>query len=231
VSRLAPLARPFLERAPWVRVVALGCPEVADALDLAPFGVPVTFVDAVRDTARVARYLEANRARFGGAVALPGWVLADLYLMPAAVTVLEDSSGEVLAAYYAAPTVEPGCVVGVSLFSTREGLGAATAAKALGLGILRARTARGVTQWRSRALRVHARFGDLSVEGPAPAVHGLAGESFRYRTELDAPVHGEAHPVPVEVAQARVTAGERLRIATPGGDGTRVWVRGLGGGG
>ncbi len=225
MSGLASLAQVFLARHPSVRVVALGCPEVAGALDLAPFGVPVTFVDAVRDAARVERYHAANRARFGGAVALPGWVLADLYLMPAAVTVLEEDDGSVLAAYYAAPTLEAGCVVGVSLLSMREGSGAGTAAKALGLGILRARVARGVTQWRGRALGVHARFGDLVVEGPAPAVHGLAEESFRYRTVLGVTQGGGASPVPVDLAKARVAAGERVVIASPGGDGARVWVR------
>ena len=225
MSALASLARPFLDRHPRARVIALGCPETESSLDLEPFGVPVTFVDAVRDDGRVARYLAANRARFGGPVALPGWVLADLYLMPAAVTVLEDEAGEVIAAYYAAPTLEVGCVVGVSLFSMREGTGAATAAKALGLGILRACVARGVTQWRSRALGVHARFGDMVVEGPAPAVHGLAGDSFRYRTRLGATGRGVAESMPVAEAMARVAAGERLVLAAPGGDGERVWVR------
>lgn len=221
---LAALARPLWAARPHVRAIALGCAEVREALCLRPFGVPVSFVDAADAPELVARYHAVNLQRFGGPVALPGWVLADLYLLPAAITILEED-GAILAAYYAAPSLVPGEVVGVSLLSCQEGIGAGTAAKAVGLGVLGASVARGATQWRSRALRVHARFGDLIVEGPPPAVHGLAAESFRYRTTLGVIGEGPGLPIPVEDALARVARGERLCLAAPGGDGARVWIR------
>ncbi len=213
---LAGLAAPFFAARPKARAVALGCAEVRAGLDLAPFGQRVAFEDAAHASELVARYHAVNLARFGGPVALPGWVLADLYLMPAAITLLLEDDA-ILAAYYAAPTVIPGEVVGVSLLATVEGTGAGTAAKALGLGVLRAKVARGITQWTSRAVRVHARFGDLRVEGPAPAVHGLAAQSFRYRTVLAALAEPLGARLSVEEAAARTSRGEPvvIRDGTP----------------
>jgi hypothetical protein len=204
-----------------LRFAALG--SSASHLDLCPYGVPVTFLDAGREPEWVARYHAVNMRRFGGPLALPGWVLADLYLLPSAIGLLLDED-EIVAAYYAAPSIEPGTVIGVSLLSLREGIGAGWAVKALTLAMYRARVQRGITQWRSRALRVHTRFGALLVEGPAPAVHGAAAESFVYRVELDGQVPPPGRPMPVEEAIARVSAGERLTIVPPGSDGERVWV-------
>ena len=206
---LARLAAPLFTARPRARAVALGCAEVRAGLDLSPFGRPVDFADAAHASELVARYHAINLARFAGPVALPGWVLADLYLMPAAITLLLEDDA-ILAAYYAAPTVIPGEFVGVSLLATVEGIGAATAAKAIGLGVLRATVARGITQWTSRAVRVHARFGDLRVEGPAPAVHGLAAQSFRYRTVLGAPTEALGERLSVEEAIARTSRGQAV---------------------
>ncbi len=208
---LRSLAEPALRAG--CRVVALGMPPVAAHLDLGAGGiVDVTFTDAARAPDLVARYHALNRARFGGPLALPGWVLADLYLMPAAITLLVRD-GDIVAAYYAAPTLVPGEVVGVSLLSAREGEGLGTAAKALGLAVLRARVARGVTQWGSRALAVHARFGDLRVEGPAPAVHGLAESTFCYRCVLGDQLDTPARECDMDEARRRAGAGERIVIA------------------
>jgi hypothetical protein len=210
-DHLAILAEPALRSG--CRVVATGMASVAEHLDLRAGGIAdVTFVDAARAPDLIARYHALNRARFDGPLALPGWVLADLYLMPAAITLLMRDDA-IVAAYYAAPTLAPGEVVGVSLLSAREGQGLGTAAKALGLAVLRARVARGVTQWESRALPVHARFGDLQVEGPAPAVHGLADTTFCYRCVLGRVGAAPAHAVPVDVARARAARGERLVLA------------------
>lgn len=206
-----------------LRLAALGSAAARAHLDLTPHGVPATFLDAAHEPGWVERYLAVNRARFGGPLALPGWVLADLYLLPSAIGLVLDGD-DIVAAYYAAPSLEPHTVIGVSLLSTREGLGAGYAAKALTLAMYRARVQRGLTQWRSRALRVHTRFGALHVEGPAPAVHGAAAESFVYRVVLDVGPPPEGSPAPVAEAIARMHAGERLIIVPPGGDGERVWL-------
>ncbi|MFN7142222.1 MAG: hypothetical protein ACK4YP_00475 [Myxococcota bacterium] len=206
----------------------LGSAAARPLLDLAPHGVAATFLDAGREAAWVERYHAVNRARFGGPLALPGWVLADLYLLPSAIGLVldgpPDTPADIVAAYYAAPSLAPGTVIGVSLLSTREGLGAGWAAKALTLAAYRAKVQRGITQWRSRALRVHTRFGALAVEGPAPAVHGAAAESFVYRVTLDGTAPPEGRPVPVAEAIARMHAGERLTIVPPGSDGENVWI-------
>jgi hypothetical protein len=211
-SRLAALAQPALGRG--CRVVALGSAAARDHLDLRAGGiVDVTFADAARSPELVGRYHALNLRCFGGPLTLPGWVLADLYLLPAAITLLMEGDS-IVAAYYAAPTLVPGAFVGVSLLSTREGQGLGTAVKAVGLAVLGARVARGVTQWSSRALAVHARFGDLVVEGPAPAVHGLAEHSFVYRCVLGEAGTEAVAVVPVPDACARARDGERLVVAS-----------------
>ena len=208
-----------------LRFAALGSAASVPHLDLAPFGVETTFLDAGREPGWVERYHAVNRARFGGPLALPGWVLADLYLLPSAIGLVLNGD-DIVAAYYAAPSLAPGTVIGVSLLSLREGIGAGWAVKALTLAMYRARVQRGITQWRSRALRVHTRFGALVVEGPAPAVHGAAAESFVYRVTLGAPPPGPGVPISVDDAIARTNAGESLTLTAPGGDGDRVWVVG-----
>jgi hypothetical protein len=211
-SLLTALAQPALGRG--CTVVALGSAAARDHLDLRAGGiVDVTFADAARSAELVGRYHALNLRRFGGPLALPGWVLADLYLLPAAITLLMEGEA-ILAAYYAAPTLVPGAFVGVSLLSAREGEGLGTAVKALGLAVLGARVARGVTQWSSRALAVHARFGDLVVEGPAPAVHGLAEHSFVYHCVLGSVGTGAVVAVPAAEARARATGGEHLVVAS-----------------
>ena len=78
----------FFARHPECRFRALGAGGNAPALDLAPYGQPATYLDAAAEPGWVERYHAANRARFPGALALPGWVLVDLYLMPAAIGLL-----------------------------------------------------------------------------------------------------------------------------------------------
>jgi hypothetical protein len=188
----------FLAENPECRVRALGTGANLGALDLAPFGQPIEFLDAALHPAWVERYHAANLACFSGPLALPGWVLVDLYLMPAAIGLLtcparlcdvrppglRDDDEAIAAAYYAAPSVVPGTVVGVSLISLRRQHGGAALIKALTLGMLRAERQRGVAQWKSPSLRVHTRLGPLRLEGPVPGAHGAAGESFAYAVDL-----------------------------------------------
>src|SRR5258708_2459303 len=78
----------FFARHPECRVRALGARDNAAVLDLAPFGRPGESLDAATTAAWVERYHAANRARFPEPLALPGWVLVDFYLLPAAIGVL-----------------------------------------------------------------------------------------------------------------------------------------------
>jgi hypothetical protein len=256
----------FLAQHPECRFRALGARANREALDLAPFGHPVEFLDAAEHPRWVERYHAANRACFQGPLALPGWVLVDLYLMPAAVGLitcparlcdvradLPDLAGDeeaVAAAYYAAPSLVAGTVVGVSLISLREGIGGPGIVKALTLAMLRARRQRGVAQWQSRSLRVHTRLGPLRLEGPVPGAHEKAGESFVYAVDLgDSAATAAAlrrsasapDPAPPEGARwvptadraalaallDRAAAGERVEILPPGlsADGQNVLVR------
>ncbi len=82
------LVSSFLAAHPSFRLRALGARANRDALDLAPFGHAVEYLDAAEHPAWVSRYHAANKARFPGFLALPGWVLVDLYLMPAAIGLL-----------------------------------------------------------------------------------------------------------------------------------------------
>jgi hypothetical protein len=260
--------RELAGRSPAVRLLALGDRGNAARLDLEPFGVRAEFLDAAEHGAWVGRYLEANRAAFGGPLALPGWVLVDCYLLPGAVGLLAgpvasapaaaragltvDGSGEVVVAAYAAvPSLEPGVFVGVSLVSFGPpGGGVARLVKALTLKMLRARSQRGVAQWGNGSLRVHTRMGPLRLEGPVPAAHGRAGESFAYRVELaDEARWGRALRGEPDVGEApaaawvpvgdrarlgalleRARGGERVEVCAPGLDpaGARVLVRAWG---
>lgn len=253
----------FLRQHPEHSFRALGARQNRAALDLDPYGHPVEFLDAAEHPAWVARYHAANLARFSGPITLPGWVLVDLYLMPAAIGLLtcparlldlrppglaDDDEG-IAAAYYAAPSVAPGTVVGVSLISLREGLGGAALLKALTLEMLRARTQRGIAQWNNRSLRVHTRLGPLRLEGPVPRAHGKADESFVYRVDLgdqerlaaamrrprdadpEAPPGAAWIPVDdrgtLDDLLAWASRGEEIDVLPPGlsADGLRVLVR------
>jgi len=255
----------FLQKNPEHTFRALGARQNRDALDLDPYGHAVDFLDAAAHPAWVARYHAANLARFPGPLTLPGWVLVDFYLMPAAiglltcparlldvrpaVTGLADDDEGIAAAYYAAPSVTPGTVVGVSLISLREGLGGAAILKALTLEMLRARTQRGVAQWNNRSLRVHTRLGALRLEGPVPSAHARAAESFVYTVDLtdqarlaeamtrprgddpEAPAGARWIPVgdrpALDALLAAAAAGEIVDVLPPGlsADGGKVLVR------
>jgi hypothetical protein len=253
----------FLARHPECSFRALGAGQNRAPLDLDPYGHPVEFLDAAANPDWVERYHAANLARFPGPLTLPGWVFVDLYLMPAAIGLLtcparlldtrppglgDDDEG-IAAAYYAAPSIVPGTVVGVSLISLRERLGGAALVKAMTLEMLRARYQRGIAQWGNRSLRVHTRLGPLRLEGFVPGPHARADESFVYTIDLtdhDAvtaamerthavdpdPPEGarwyDAHDLAaLDPLLERAAAGERVEILPPGLslDGQRVLVR------
>jgi hypothetical protein len=253
----------FFARHPECRLRALGARDNAAALDLAPFGQPVEYLDAAAHPTWVERYHAANRARFPEPLALPGWVLVDFYLLPAALGLLTcparlcdvrpeglgDDDEAVAAAYFAAPSIVAGTVVGVSLISLREGIGAAAIIKALTLKMLRATTQQGIAQWDNGSLRVHTRMGALRLLGPVPSAHGKAASSFLYAVDLtddirwheamtrshkasrEAPEGASWVPVDDHAALRelldRAAAGERIEILPPGlaGDRKSVLVR------
>lgn len=225
----------FLAAHPECTLRALGARANREALDLAPFGQAVDFIDAAEHPEWVERYHAANLARFPGPLTLPGWVLVDLYLMPAAIGLvtcparlcdirpagLGDDDEAVAAAYYAAPSVLPGTFVGVSLISLRERIRAAGLIKALTLAMLRATRQRGIAQWNNRSLRVHTRLGPLRLEGPVPGAHEKSFESFVYSVDLTDPAAVEAamrrpaaEPDPEPPAGARwVPVADRSALA------------------
>lgn len=191
----------FFGRHPHVSLAALGAGANEGALDLAPFGRQARFFAAEKFPQLVERYRAANLHAFPGELALPGWVLSDLYLLPGAIGLLlcpartlnvplrkrlglsvDDEA--IAAAYLGAPTVTPGMFIGVSLISLVPGIHAGAWVKALALRMLRARRMRGVAQWANPSVRVHTRMGPMRVVGAVPGTHEFRARSFVYETDL-----------------------------------------------
>lgn len=195
------LAADFFARHPELRLAALGAGANAAALDLAPFGQEAQFFAAEKHPALVERYRAANQYAFPGELALPGWVLSDLYLLPGAIGLLLCRAGElktplrkrlglspddeaIAAAYVAAPTVTPGLFIGVSLISLMPNILAGAWVKALTLKMLRAERLRGIAQWQNPSVRVHTRMGPMRVVGAVPGTHEFRHRSFVYESDL-----------------------------------------------
>lgn len=157
----------------------------------------------------------------------------------AALGVPDDHAGIVpCSMYIAMPSFEEGAWVGHNLASLRErlpteplrGLGGLT--KAIALKVIRASTQLGMTQWDSRALRVHARMGPLALLTAWTPAHSEPA-TLTYRARLDDEVlrclardtsASLARPAPerwidsadhaaMQALQARIEAGERLCVA------------------
>jgi len=186
---------------PHYTLRALGAKVNVPALDLEPFGQRIDFLDAAAHPKWIEHYHRSNIEAFPGPLSLPGWVLVDFYLLPGAIGLLtcdakhlpvahrralglKEGQEAIAAAYYATPCVEPGTVMGCSLFSFVPLSGAARMIKAITLRMLHARKQRGVAQWGNRSLWVHTRMGVLRLDGPVPASHGKAAESFVYTIDL-----------------------------------------------
>jgi hypothetical protein len=195
------LVREFFARHPEISLAALGARHNASALDLRPFGRDARYFAAEDYPALVERYRAANLHAFPGELALPGWVLSDLYLMPGTIGLLlcpaamlkpavrkrlglSSDDEAIAAAYVGAPSVHHGSFIGVSLISLVPGIHAGTWVKALTLRMLRARSLRGVAQWSSPSLRVHTRMGPLRIVGAVPGTHEFREKSFVYETDL-----------------------------------------------
>jgi hypothetical protein len=200
----------FFARHPDLSFGALGAAENIGSLDLHPFGCAVRYFPAERHPALVERYRAANLYSFPGELALPGWVLSDLYLMPGAIGLficpatelkppvrkrleLHPDDEAIAAAYVAAPSVTPGAFIGVSLISLLPGIHAGAWVKALTLRMLRAKRLRGIAQWSNPSIRVHTRMGPIRVVGAVPGTHEFRARSFVYESQLeDEGLWGEA---------------------------------------
>jgi hypothetical protein len=207
---LEALTEDFFARHPELSLGALGASLNAAALDLRPFGREARYFNAERHPALVERYRAANLYSFPGELALPGWVLSDLYLLPGVIGLLLCPATElkpairkrlelhpddeaIAAAYVAAPSVTPGLFIGVSLISLFPEIRAGAWVKALTLKMLRAKKLRGIAQWSNPSIRVHTRMGPMRVVGPVPGTHEFRARSFVYESDLaDEALWGEA---------------------------------------
>ncbi|MCC6807254.1 MAG: hypothetical protein IT381_07510 [Deltaproteobacteria bacterium] len=156
--------------------------------------------------------LRANRVAFTGttdmsqgALALPGWVMLDCYLLPSSIVgfaqraaelpaslfeALAPESGDALvpvAAYTALPTPIPGRFIGISLFSLSTGLRLGLRSKALGLLLYGATDQWGITQFDSPSIRIHTNFGPLRFISAEPPIHTFSHKTFIYRLTVPAP--------------------------------------------
>lgn len=195
------LADDFFARHPELSLAALGAAANRDALDLCPFGQPVRYYAAEEHPRLVETYRAANQVAFPGDLALPGWVLSDLYLLPGVIGLLVCSARElkpalrkrldltpdddaIAAAYVAAPSIVPRLAIGVSLISLLPAIQAGAWVKTLTLRMMRLERLRGVAQWANPAVRVHTRVGPLRVVGPVPGTHEFRSRSFVYESDL-----------------------------------------------
>ncbi len=240
----------YVARFPRLRFGLLGTRHHRHQLDLEPLGFPAAF-HAAEDNADLARqYKIANGLRFQGELSLPGWVFSDLYLLPGAIGLalvpaeqldprtqaqlgVSGQQPAIAAAYYAAPSLTPGVVYGVSLIGLLEGRRLGYWVKLLTLKALRAHKQRGIAQWTNLSLRVHTRFGPMRILGPVPGEHDLKDQSFVYEVDVtdDAKLRAAALRQPVlptnlwvagsDVAQTqllcqRAARGEDLYLVGPG---------------
>jgi hypothetical protein len=222
------LADDFFARHPELSLAALGAGANREVLDLAPFGQAVRFYPAEKHPRLVETYRAANLYAFPGELALPGWVLSDLYLMPGVIGLLMCSARElkppvrkrleltpdddaIAAAYVAAPGIVPRLGVGVSLISLLPAVQAGTWVKALTMKMMRLQRLRGVAQWANPAVRVHTRMGPLRIVGSVPGTHEFRSRSFVYESDLtDEEAWAEAMARKTQLAPSRKIAATDL---------------------
>lgn len=162
-----------------------------------------------------------------GALGMPLWVLLDCCALPSAVFGFEverrfvpptladalDPAGALpwvgVTEYVALPSVAPGEVVGVSLFSFAAGGRWGQRTKSMTLRLLGATRQTGVTQYSSPGIALHLAFGPLRIVSPIAAVHSRPLETFVYAID-----------VPDAAALAALERGEQ--VAFPAPDGERV---------
>ncbi|MFT6397555.1 MAG: hypothetical protein ACJAYU_002309 [Bradymonadia bacterium] len=133
---------------------------------------------------------------------MPKWVMLDCCMLPSGIFGFEvprelvpDELAEQLnpdrdlewlgvSEYIALPSIAPGEVMGVSLFSFVTGLSLGRRSKALALAAHQATTQRGVTQWTSPGVPLHRAFGRMQITATGVPVHNRAHETFVYSVQL-----------------------------------------------
>ncbi len=166
-----------------------------------------------------------ERGPQSGALGMPRWVMLDCCALPSAVFGLEvprdavpkdladamDPTGRLewigVTEYIALPSVAPGEVVGVSLFSLVAGRRLGSRTKAMTLRLMGAATQTGVTQWTGAGIKLHLQFGPLRVVSSRVAVHDRPSETFVYQL-----------PVPPQDCLARIERGEAWDAPMPSGE-------------
>lgn len=182
----------------------LGLPRFAEGLTESSCVAGTRLLDVLDETnASFFRLLNAGNRLAYGALAMPDWVQLDCATLPTAMIgfalrradVPSDlwdrlgggaSDGLVpVAAFCASYTVEPGTVVGFSMFSLLPGLRLGVRSKALALQCMGARTQIGITRIEGPERRAQEVFGALRVLAERPSVHPDAENTLVY--ELDVP--------------------------------------------
>jgi hypothetical protein len=180
----------------------------------------VEWIDAL-DPALAAFHLALNRMNchcYDGtptltgrpeALGMPLWTLMDCCFLPSAVVgflapraALDDDLARMvdpeaslkdvaISEFIAVPTMVPGRVTGISLFSAWSGRALGRRSKALGLLCLDAKEQIGITQFSNPSILLHLAFGALHVVAPRVDVHSRPGETFVYR--IDVPPRSVLH--------------------------------------
>jgi hypothetical protein len=138
------------------------------------------------------------------ALGMPLWVFLDCCVLPSVMVGYEvprdalpadiadglDPDAQLdwigVSEYVALPSLTPGEVVGVSLFSLVSGSRLGLRAKALALRVLEAKTQLGIAQLTNAALGMHLRFGALEIVAAGVRVHSRPDETFIYRVQVPA---------------------------------------------
>ncbi len=179
------------------------------AMDRLPEETLVVDVGAPSGARFLDSLLRANRVSFTGttdmsqgALALPGWVMLDCYLLPSSIVgfaqraadlppslfeALAPESGDSLvpvASYTALPTPIPGPMIGISLFSLSTGMRLGLRSKALSLAVYQATDQWGITQFDNSSIRIHANFGSLRIMSVEPPIHTFSHKTFVYRLQV-----------------------------------------------
>lgn len=136
------------------------------------------------------------------ALGMPLWVFLDCCTLPSAMVgfavprdVLPSELADRLdpeqrlswigiSEYMGLPSLEPGTVVGVSLFSLARGARLGLRSKALGLFALGASRQVGVAQYTNPSVRLHLAFGDLELLAARAPVHSRPNETFVYKAAV-----------------------------------------------
>lgn len=176
-----------------------------EELHPAPFGESLHMI-AADDPKNLHYHTAINRLNglaYGGKdMGMPRWVQIDCGILPSAFVGfalpaeelpeklkwqmdIHDESGLVpVAEAISIPTVQPGKYTSFSMCSVIPGKQLGYAAKLLSLKAYGCRRTLGVAQFDNFALRIHTRFGALSIDEPLVPYHTCPENTFVYSCDL-----------------------------------------------